>query len=75
MINIPSLSLTIGIIVKWYMAEGKSIAAGDVLWNIQTDMADWLAKSASCRCYNTNSSNKISDNNTNKCRNKSQEEE
>lgn len=40
-INMPSLSPTMaeGTIVKWYKAEGESIAAGDVLCDIQTDKA------------------------------------
>jgi len=40
-INMPSLSptMTEGTIVKWYKEEGESIAAGDVLCDIQTDKA------------------------------------
>ena len=40
-INMPSLSPTMseGTIVKWYKQEGESIAAGDVLCDIQTDKA------------------------------------
>ena len=40
-INMPSLSPTMeeGTIVKWHKAEGESIAAGDVLCDIQTDKA------------------------------------
>jgi len=41
LINMPSLSptMTEGTIVKWYKEEGESIAAGDVLCDIQTDKA------------------------------------
>merc|ERR1719206_875187 len=40
-VNMPSLSPTMseGTIVKWYKQEGESIAAGDVLCDIQTDKA------------------------------------
>ena len=40
-INMPSLSPTMaeGTIVKWYKAEGESIAAGELLCDIQTDKA------------------------------------
>ena len=40
-VKMPSLSPTMeeGTIVKWYKKEGESIAAGDILCDIQTDKA------------------------------------